>query len=46
MKIYSAHDFNEFVICCGYREYIIKEYFANYIMHQADIIVDLGKNSV
>lgn len=46
MKIYSAHGFNEFVICCGYKGYMIKEYFANYFIHQADITVDLGKNSI
>jgi len=46
MKIYSAHGFNEFIICCGYKGYMIKEYFANYFIHQADITVDLGKNNV
>lgn len=46
MKIYSAQGFNEFIICCGYKGYMIKEYFANYFIHQADITVDLGKNSV
>ena len=46
MKIYSAFGFNEFIICCGYKGYMIKEYFANYFIHQADITVDLGKNNV
>ena len=46
MKIYSAHGFNEFIICCGYKGYMIKEYFTNYFIHQADVTVDLGKNSV
>lgn len=46
MKIYSTHGFNDFIICCGYKGYMIKEYFANYFMHQADITVDLGKNSI
>ncbi len=46
MKIYSAHGFNEFIICCGYKGYMIKEYFANYFIHQADITVDLGRNNV
>ena len=46
MKIYSSHGFNEFIICCGYKGYMIKEYFANYFIHQADITVDLGKNSI
>jgi len=46
MKIYSAYGFNEFIICCGYKGYIIKEYFTNYFVHQADITVDLAKNNV
>jgi glucose-1-phosphate cytidylyltransferase len=46
MKIYSAYGFNDFIICCGYKGYMIKEYFANYFIHQADITVDLSKNSV
>jgi len=46
MKIYSSYGYNEFIICCGYKGYMIKEYFANYFIHQADITVDLGKNSV
>jgi len=46
MKNYSYYGFNEFVICCGYKGYMIKEYFANYFVHQADITVDLGKNSI
>jgi glucose-1-phosphate cytidylyltransferase len=40
MKIYSAYGYNDFIICCGYKGYIIKEYFANYFFHQADITVD------
>jgi glucose-1-phosphate cytidylyltransferase len=46
MKIYSAHGFNEFIICCGYKGFVIKEYFANYFLHQADITIDLAKNSL
>ena len=43
MKIYSAHGINDFVICCGYKGYIIKEYFANYHLHTADVTYDLAK---
>jgi len=46
MKIYSAHGINEFIICCGYKGYIIKEYFFNYFLHQSDVTIDLGSNSV
>jgi len=46
MKIYSAFGFNDFIICCGYKGYLIKEYFANYFLHQADITVDLCKNDI
>jgi glucose-1-phosphate cytidylyltransferase len=46
MKIYSAYGYNEFVVCCGYKGYMIKEYFANYFLHQADVTVDLAKNNV
>lgn len=45
MKIYSAHGINEFVICLGYKGYIIKEYFANYYRHMSDITFDLSSNS-
>src|SRR5258707_14122885 len=41
MKIYSAHGVNEFVICCGYKGYQIKEYFANYFLHMADVTFDV-----
>lgn len=41
MKIYSSYGFNDFVICLGYKGYVIKEYFANYFMHQSDITIDL-----
>ena len=45
MKIYSRYGFNEFVICLGYKGYMIKEFFHNYYMHQSDICVDLKENS-
>ena len=44
MKMYSAHGINEFVICCGYKGYVIKEFFANYALHQADVTFDIAKN--
>jgi glucose-1-phosphate cytidylyltransferase len=44
MKIYSAHGVNEFVICCGFRSYVIKEYFANYFLHMSDVTFDMRDN--
>jgi glucose-1-phosphate cytidylyltransferase len=46
MKIYSAHGINEFVICCGYKGYVIKEYFANYFLHMSDVTLDMSKNKM
>lgn len=46
MKIYSSHGFNDFVICLGYKGYMLKEYFANYFLHQSDVTIDLSNNSV
>lgn len=46
MKIYSAHGINDFIICCGYRGYLIKEYFANYFLHMSDVTFDMTKNSM
>ena len=46
MKIYSAYGFNDFIICLGYKGYVIKEYFANYFLHNSDVTFDLGNNSV
>lgn len=46
MKIYSHYGFNDFIICLGYRGYVIKEYFANYVLHMSDVTVDLGKNAI
>jgi glucose-1-phosphate cytidylyltransferase len=46
MKIYSYYGYNEFIILCGYKGYMIKEYFANYFLHMADITIDLVSNSI
>ena len=46
MKIYSHYGINDFVICCGYKQYVIKEYFVNYFTHNCDLTVDLSNNSV
>lgn len=46
MKIYSHYGFNDFVVLLGYKGYVIKEYFANYFMHQSDITIDVQKNEV
>jgi len=46
MKIYSSFGFNDFIICLGYKGYIIKEYFANYFLHMADVTFDLKKNTM
>ena len=46
MKIYSAHGVKDFVICCGYRGYLIKEYFANYVLHMSDITFDMAHNTM
>jgi glucose-1-phosphate cytidylyltransferase len=46
LKIYSAHGINEFVICCGYKGYVIKEYFANYFLHMSDVTFHMKLNSM
>ena len=46
MKIYSAGGVNEFVICCGYKGYVIKEYFANYFLHMSDVTFDMADNKM
>ncbi len=46
MKSYSAHGINEFVICCGYKGYMIKEYFANYFLHMSDVTFDMENNQM
>ena len=46
MKYYSSYGFKEFIILAGYKQYLIKEYFANYFLHNADITFDMGKNTM
>jgi glucose-1-phosphate cytidylyltransferase len=46
MKIYSAHGINDFVVCCGYKGYAIKEYFANYFLHMSDVTFDMQQNKM
>lgn len=46
MKLYSAHGVNDFVICCGYKGYVIKEYFANYFLHMSDVTFDMTTNQM
>ena len=46
LKTYSHHGINEFVICCGYKGYVIKEYFANYFLHMSDVTFDMSKNTM
>jgi glucose-1-phosphate cytidylyltransferase len=46
MKMYSAHDINDFIICCGYKGYLIKEYFSNYFLHQSDVTFNLRENKM
>ena len=46
MKTYSHHGINDFVICCGYKGYVIKEYFANYFLHMSDVTFDMSKNTM
>ena len=46
MKIYSSHGINDFIICCGYRGYLIKEYFANYFLHMSDVTFDMANNKM
>ena len=45
LKIYSSHGINEFIICCGYKGYLIKEYFANYFLHMSNVTIDLSNNT-
>ncbi len=44
MKLYSAHGVNDFIVCCGYKGYVIKEYFANYFLHMSDVTFDMVNN--
>ncbi len=46
MKIYSKYNINEFIICCGYKGYMIKEYFANYVLHNNNLSIDIGNNKI
>jgi glucose-1-phosphate cytidylyltransferase len=46
MKVYSGHGIDEFIICCGYKGYVIKEYFANYLLHMSDVTFDMGNNKM
>lgn len=46
MKVYSAYGVNDFIICCGYKGYVIKEYFANYFLHMSDVTIDMENNQI
>ncbi|MBU3612850.1 glucose-1-phosphate cytidylyltransferase [Polynucleobacter sp. MG-27-Goln-C1] len=46
LKIYSSHGVNDFIICCGYKGYVIKEYFANYFLHMSDVTFDMASNKM
>ena len=46
LKTYSHHGINDFIICCGYKGYVIKEYFANYFLHMSDVTFDMTKNNM
>ena len=46
MKLYSTYEVNEFVICCGYKGYVVKEYFANYFLHLSDVTIDMKNNNM
>ena len=46
MKYYSSFGHNDFVICCGYKGFMIKEYFANYFLHNSDVVIDVKKNNI
>jgi len=46
MKIYAHHGITEFVVCLGYRSYVVKEYFANYVLHRSDVTIDLSNNEI
>ncbi|MGK7914223.1 MAG: sugar phosphate nucleotidyltransferase, partial [Prochloraceae cyanobacterium] len=46
MKTYSAHGINDFISCCGYKGYVIKEYFANYFLHRSDVTIDMRFNQM
>jgi glucose-1-phosphate cytidylyltransferase len=46
MKIYSTHGVNDFIVCLGYKGYMIKEYFSNYFLHTSDVTIDIGNNNI
>ncbi|HYA19523.1 MAG TPA: glucose-1-phosphate cytidylyltransferase [Burkholderiales bacterium] len=46
MKIYSAHGVNDFIVCLGYKGYVVKEYFANYFLHMSDVTLDMARNKM
>src|SRR5882672_10083386 len=46
LKIYSAHGINDFIICLGYKGYMVKEYFANYFLHMSDVTFDMASNAM
>lgn len=46
MKIYSSHGINDFIVCLGYKGYMVKEYFANYFLHTSDVTIDVGRNEL
>jgi glucose-1-phosphate cytidylyltransferase len=46
MKIFSRHGFNEFIVCCGYKGYMIKEYFANFVLHNSDVTIDIERHKI
>jgi glucose-1-phosphate cytidylyltransferase len=46
MKIYTAHGINDFIVCCGYKGHIIKEYFANYVLHMSDVTFDMRNHQM
>ncbi|MFN2498989.1 MAG: glucose-1-phosphate cytidylyltransferase [Pyrinomonadaceae bacterium] len=46
MKVYSAHGIQDFIVCCGYKGYLIKEYFANYFLHMSDVTFDMKNNQM
>ena len=46
MKLYSHHGFNDFIVCLGYKGYVVKEYFSNYVLHNADLTVDLAQGKI
>ena len=46
MKIYSAHGINDFIVCCGYKSYVIKEYFTNYLLHSSDVTIDIKNDKI